>query len=129
MDRKWLFVCAAVATWLSVGRIQGGDATPLHIADSMAEEGKTVEARSTPTQFGPVAFKIVSHVKDGYIEASVKSPLRNPPKHMVLRLRHPEGKPMKAVTVNGKPHVDYSAALETVQLEPAEQPVCVRVDY
>ena len=99
------------------------------ITDRWLEDGKTVEVRNLPTRFGPVAYKIVSHVKDGYVEASVESPMRNPPKHVVIRIRHPEGKPMKSVTVDGKPHTDFDPVAETVLLTPAAATQKVRVVY
>jgi hypothetical protein len=99
------------------------------MSDRWFEDGKTVAVRNLPTQFGPVAYNIVSHVKDGYVEASVESPVRNPPKHVVLRIRHPEGKRIQSVTVDGKPHSDFDAASEIVRLSPAAQPIHVRVNY
>jgi hypothetical protein len=99
------------------------------VPDCWLEDGKTVEVRNLPTRFGPVAYKIVSHVKDGYVEASVESPMRNPPKHVVIRIRHPEGKPMKSVTVDGKPHTDFDPVAKTVLLTPTAAAQKVRVVY
>jgi hypothetical protein len=99
------------------------------VTNSWLKDGMTVAAGKIPTRFGSTSYRITSHVRDGYIEASVDSPKRNPPKHIVLRIRHPEGKPMKSVTVDGKPHADFDPAGETVRLAPTAQPVQIRVNY
>ena len=54
---------------------------------------------------------------------------RGKPDCVVLRLRHPDGKPMKAVTVNGKPHDRFDAAKETVTIEPSDADITIRVTY
>ena len=59
--------------------------------------------KNAPTHFGTVAYEIVSDVDHGKITATVEMPSRNPPKSVLLRLRHPKALPIKSVTVNGKP--------------------------
>jgi hypothetical protein len=92
-------------------------------------DGKRVAIRNAPTRFGPVGYEIVSHAGQGSIEASIEPPKRNPPKQIVIRIRHPEGKTMKAVTVNGQPHTDFDATREIVRLAPTAQPIQVRAQY
>jgi hypothetical protein len=55
--------------------------------------------------------------------------MRNPPKHMVIRIRHREGKPMKSVALDGKPHTDFDSVAKTVLLIPAAATQKVRVLY
>ena len=38
------------------------------------------------------------------LRAEVLPPDRNPPKTIYVRLRHPDAKPIQALTVNGQPH-------------------------
>jgi hypothetical protein len=92
-------------------------------------DGKRITVRNAPTHFGPVSYEIASHVAAGYIEATVDPPTRNAPGAIVIRLRHPEGKPMRKVTVNGQPHTDFDAAREIVRLKPATEHLVVRADY
>jgi hypothetical protein len=99
------------------------------MTDRWLEDGKTVAVRNLPTQFGPVAYKITSHVKDGYVEASVESPTRVPPKHVVIRLRHPEGKRIRSVFVDGKPHIDFDPAAEAIRLTAADGKRKLKVQY
>ena len=67
------------------------------------EQGKKISVKNAPTYFGTVAYEIVSDVDHGKIAATVEMPSRNPPKAVLLRLRHPKALPMKSVTVNGRP--------------------------
>jgi hypothetical protein len=99
------------------------------VTNNWLKDGMVVAVRNAPTRFGPVGFTITSHVAKGYIEASIEPPTRTAPKHIVLRIRHPDGKRMKSVTVNGRPHADFDPTTETIQLAPAVDPLKLRVDY
>ena len=79
------------------------------VTNNWLKDGMTVAVRNAPTRFGEVSYRIRSSAARGLIEAAIEPPLRNPPECLVLRLRHPEGKPMRAVTVDGRPHVDFDA--------------------
>jgi hypothetical protein len=99
------------------------------ITNRWLEDGQTIAVRNAPTRFGPVVYRMNSHVRDGYIEASIEPPTRTPPKRVVIRIRHPEGKPMRSVTVDGKPHQDFDASKEYVSVQPTGGRVTVRAGY
>jgi hypothetical protein len=99
------------------------------VSNNWLKEGMTVAVRNAPTRFGSVAYTLLSHIDSGSIEASIEPPIRNPPKCVILRIRHPEGKTMKSVTVDGKPHADFDPETETVRLAPATAPVKLKVAY
>ena len=99
------------------------------VTNNWLQDGQTVSVRNAPTRFGPVSYSITSHAKDGFIEASITPPTRNAPKAVVIRIRHPEGKPMKSVTVNGAAHADFDAAKEIVRLRGDGGEVRVKVGY
>ena len=99
------------------------------ITSGWLENGKKIEVRNAPTRFGLASYSIVSSAAAGHIDATVEPPTRETPKRLVIRIRHPEGKPMRAVTVNGKPHQDFDAAKECVGLPPGKERLTVRVDY
>lgn len=80
------------------------------------DDGETVMIENLPTTFGPISFEIRSQVNRGVIEATLEPPTREVPGALVLRLRHPNGKPAKAVKVNGQPHPDFDPVLETVRI-------------
>jgi len=100
-------------------------------------DGQSVSVRNAPTQFGPVSYEIRSAAAKGALEATVEPPSRNPPVALSVRLRHPEGKPMRSVTVNGAPHRDFDPEKEIVRLKPAPsaaagapgKPVVIRAEY
>jgi len=76
-----------------------------------------------------VSYRIVSHPHEGYITASIEPPIRTPPTALVLRLRHPDGKTIQAVTVNGKRHSRFDPAKECITIKPTKGPVEVRAEY
>lgn len=80
---------------------------------------------NAPTNFGPVSYHIDSHVKDGTIEAEIDLPMRNGMDALVLRLRHPEEKRMRKVTVNGLETHDFNSQREIIRLQPTVG--CTRV--
>jgi hypothetical protein len=93
------------------------------------KDGLTVGVSRAPTQFGEVSYSIRSHVSEGYIEARIDPPTRGTPKAIVLRVRHPEGKPIRSATVNGRPYEDFDAKRECIRLAPTSEIIAVRVAY
>ncbi len=93
------------------------------------DHGKSVDVQNAPTSFGPVSYRIDSAVDQGVIEATIHAPKVNPPNRIVLRLRHPDEKPIKTVNLNGNPHTDYNPKTETIDLVPNSKPLLLRVEY
>ncbi|MCX6375748.1 MAG: hypothetical protein NTU88_06905, partial [Armatimonadetes bacterium] len=86
------------------------------VTGNWLKDGMVVAVRNAPTRFGKVSYRTTSHVAAGFIEMTIEPPKRNPPRELVLRLRHPEGKPIRSVTMNGSPHTDFDPAKETITL-------------
>ena len=80
------------------------------------EQGKRIAVRNAPTHFGPVGYEIVSDVEHGRLSATVTLPSRNPPREVVLVLRHPTSAAITGVKVNGKDWADFDAARGWVRL-------------
>jgi hypothetical protein len=99
------------------------------VSNHWMHDGMRVVVRQSPTRFGSVGFTLVSHVEEGAIEAVIDPPTRSLPHKIVLRVRHPDGKPIQSVTVNGKPHKDFDTAREVVNLSPTDKQLTVRVRY
>lgn len=99
------------------------------VTSQWLKNGMKVEIGNAPTRFGPVSYKITSAVADGHIDAEIQPPTRGTPKQIVIRLRHPDGKPMKSVTVNGQSHQDFDPVKEIVKLAPTTEKITVRADY
>lgn len=82
--------------------------------------GRTIEVAGAATFFGETGFSVESHPEDGFIAARVSPPQRSHPRQIQLRLRHPEGKPMLRVEVNGRSWNEFNAEKEIIIL-PADQ--------
>ena len=50
------------------------------VTDQWLRDGMTVGVKDAPTFFGPVGYTITSHTAQGYIEAEIQPPTRQPPK-------------------------------------------------
>jgi hypothetical protein len=99
------------------------------VTNRWLQNGMKVGIRNAPTRFGNVSYTITSSVADGHIDAEIQPPTRGTPKQIVIRLRHPDGKPIKTVTVNGKPHQDFDAGKECIRIAPTTERVTVRAEY
>jgi hypothetical protein len=93
------------------------------------EQGKKIRVTNAPTHFGPVAYQIASDVDNNKINATVEMPRRNPPKSVVLRLRHPKSTPIKGVEVNGQDWTRFHPEKETVELKGLGGTVTVAAKY
>ncbi|MCC6127323.1 MAG: NPCBM/NEW2 domain-containing protein [Pirellulales bacterium] len=93
------------------------------------KDGMKISVRNAPTRFGKVSYAIASKAAAGEIDAVVEPPPQCSAKKIVLRLRHPEGKPMRSVTVQGRPHADFDPNKETITLEPSGGKIAVRAQY
>lgn len=56
------------------------------------------------THFGPMSLRYAGGTDQ--IRADLEGPRRNPPRRIRLRFRHPEGRPLEQVRVNGEPYTD-----------------------
>jgi len=79
-------------------------------------DGQSVGIERAATHFGPLSLRITSNAGQGSITAKVAPPTRNRPKSIFVRLRHPDSKPIKSVTVNGKPYDEFDAQKEWIIL-------------
>jgi hypothetical protein len=93
------------------------------------KDGQQVAVRQAPTNFGAVSYRITSHVATGAIEAEIDPPTRQQPERIVLRLRHPEGKAIKAVLLNGKVWKDFDAAAGMIRMIPSGEKLRLQVSY
>ena len=90
-------------------------------------DGEVIQVRNAPTRFGPAGFRIKSDVERGRIGATIDPPARRGPSRIVLHLRHPEGRAISCVTVNGRPCTTFDA--ETVTLSPNGDELRIIAEY
>ncbi len=93
------------------------------------EDGKQISVKRAPTWFGDVSIEVRSSARSGTIRADVKLDAREPGTSVLLRIRHPEGKPMRQVSVNGKAWRDFDAQQEWVRIPGADGEHVVVVSY
>jgi hypothetical protein len=99
------------------------------VTNNWLKDGMQVAVSKAPTKWGQVAYRITSHVKDGYIEAEITPPTREMPKEIVIRLRHPEGKRISSVEVDGRKYSNFDRDKETITLTPTKQRIVVRAIF
>ena len=80
------------------------------------EQGKQISVKNAPTRFGRTSYEISSDVENDTIKARVDLPERGPPRAVLLRLRHPQGKVIRAVTINGIDWTGFDPQKETIQV-------------
>jgi hypothetical protein len=93
------------------------------------EQGKKFAVKNAPTAFGAAGYEIVSDADRKKISATVEIPSRNPPKTVVLRLRHPQSAEIISVTVNGQAWKDFDAKNETIRLQGLQGTVKLEAAY
>jgi hypothetical protein len=81
------------------------------------EDGKKIEVRLAPTYFDQVSYTIDSKVATGSITAAVEFHGARRPRSLLLRLRHPQEKPLREVVVNGRSWKDFDAAREWIRID------------
>jgi hypothetical protein len=99
------------------------------ITSNWFQNGKAISVSNAPTRFGPVSYRIESHIAEGYIRATILPPTRETPSRIVLRMRIPEGRRIRSVRVDGRPYHDFDKAQGLVRLKPAGQTLTVQVVY
>src|SRR5438445_34594 len=99
------------------------------VTNQWMHDGMRVKIHKAPTNFGPVGYRIESHIKDGYIEADIDPPTRHAVNGLVIRLRHPEEKKIRRVTVNGRATQDFDPDREIIKLKPTSERIVIRAFY
>jgi hypothetical protein len=79
-------------------------------------DGQRLEIERAPTYFGPLTMTVESRAAQGTLRVVVEPLGRSQPAALLVRLRHPEAKPIRSVTINGQPWTDFDAAQEWVRV-------------
>ncbi|MEO6965982.1 MAG: hypothetical protein ABI076_08820, partial [Acidobacteriaceae bacterium] len=88
-----------------------------------------ISVQDAPTYFGQVSYRIRSSPDSQSVNAEVDLPTEKPASRVVLRLRHSDQKPLKAVRVNGKPWKKFDAKQETIELPMGISKVTIAAQY
>lgn len=92
-----------------------GQATPR----AWLQDGKIISVKNAPTWFGKISFEVRSHANSGSIDASVHLDNGLQGTTVLVRLRHPEGRRLHSVTINGKEWRDFDAEQEWIRIPDA----------
>jgi hypothetical protein len=80
------------------------------------ENGKRIEVRRAPTYYGPLSLTMESRADTGEINADIELSDRKHPAALFVRFRHPQAKPVWAVSVDGRPWTDFDVEKEWVRI-------------
>lgn len=87
---------------------------------SWLAHGERIEIERAPTWYGPLSFRVESRIAAGQIIAEVDMAAAPRPKTLLVRLRHPDGKPIRYATVNGVPWPHFDPARQWIEIpEPS----------
>ena len=103
---RWMLVFEEPASnviWLAKG-------TPL----AWLEDGQSITVSNAPTRWGRLSVNLRSHLQAGKIEAGLELPAAPAGACLKLRLRVPEGRRIRSVSMAGKPWTQFDADEETV---------------
>jgi hypothetical protein len=77
--------------------------------------GQRIVVERAATRWGMVSFA-VSTKDDGSVAAQIRLRRADFPAELRLRLRRPDARPIRAVTVNGQPHADFDPQGELIRI-------------
>ncbi len=92
-------------------------------------DGKRITIERAPTYFGPVHVQIASAAASGRITANVEFLSSRRPQTLLVRLRHPEKRMLRSVTVNGANATAFDTAKEWLRIRnpaPAQYTIVAR---
>ncbi len=79
-------------------------------------DGKRIVVRGAPTGFGPIDVTIESSLASNRVRVRLRVPGRDPIAMLKLKLRVPEGKRIRSVSIEGQPHGKFDPKAEVIDL-------------
>ncbi len=89
--------------------------------------GQSFGVNNMATHFGPMTYHCTA--SGDTVSLRVTAPSRDPLDEMIIHLRHPQRRPMQAVTVDGAVHTDFDPSGETVRLRNPTGTITVHASY
>jgi hypothetical protein len=109
------------------------DGEQLHLGRAVPRQwladGAEIGATGVCTRFGRVGVTYTSRAARGRIDARVDLSLRRRPGSIRVRFRHPEARPIRSVTVNGRRHGRYDPRRGDVDITGCRGTLLVRARY
>jgi hypothetical protein len=91
--------------------------------------GQTIEVNHAATFFGEVGFRVDSHPEWQVVDASIDMPQRHPPREVFFRVRHPAGKQIARVELNGRAWSHFNPARCMISLPATEKHIGLKVYF
>ena len=85
------------------------------------QDGKKIELDRVPTYYGQLSITMESRAASGEMSADVRMPDAGRPRMLLVRFRHPEGRQIRSVSVNGQPWQDFDASSDWVRLRDPDE--------
>ena len=79
-------------------------------------DGKRIAVTGAPTYFGPLNLQFESAAANDRITSHMEFLSDRRPQTLLIRLRHPEKKSLRSVSVNGKNWTDFDTAKEWIRI-------------
>ncbi len=99
---------------------QGGD---LYLGQAIPRywlaDGKRIGIERAASSFGPLSLQYESCAAEGAVRVVLDPPARNRPETIYLRIRHPQGRPMQNVVLNGEDYDKFDRQKEWIILPGA----------
>jgi hypothetical protein len=76
------------------------------------QKGKRIHVKDAPTYFGDVSYTIESDGDE--ITSTIELTHRRQVSSLIVRFRHPKGKPIRSVVLNGEPWTNFDIAREQI---------------
>ncbi|MFT3750720.1 MAG: hypothetical protein QM768_20580 [Agriterribacter sp.] len=92
-------------------------------------KGKKIEVRNAPTYFGKTSFYMYGLNSDNEISAIIETPDRNPPRQLIVRFRHPSGKSIESVMLNGKRWENFDVRKEYISIPSPKGKYIISAKY
>jgi len=92
-------------------------------------DGKKIKGSGMASAFGTLDFMIESTAGSSLMHAFIKIPERKVPDEIYIRLRHPDGKQMKKVMVNGVDYKRFDKDKEIVMINGQQGTVDISVQF
>jgi len=99
------------------------------ITTNWLADGLSLTVNRAPTSFGQVSYQLTSHVAQGAILAAIDAPASTNLQTVELRIRHPGGLPIRAVTLNGANFSGFDPSTGVVSLPSGSPHMDVQVSY
>jgi len=94
------------------------------------EDGQSIEIVRAPSRFGEISARLDSHVASDKVRVELTCPWLYRPKALDVRIRHPQGKVIQEVCVNGSAWRTLDPTLETIRIpNPVAETYVIEVTY